>query len=197
MEVPRYLSELDLSYGQLPAKMFSSALAEEEAIKHEILNREGPENVHRLHDELADLMIKHVTVKRNNKDLQNALNSIFSIRDRLLHVSLDDRGSTLNQTYHFANQFHAMIEIALVITKGALLRDEFRGAHYKPEFPTRDDAHWLKTTIATFDPKSQEPVITYKPVDIRHLDPTPRDYSTAKKVKPTLENVPKNIQLPV
>ena len=45
-----------------------------------------------------------------------------------------------------------MLDLALIITKGALLRDEFRGAHYKPEFPNRDDAHWLKTTIATYDP---------------------------------------------
>ncbi len=61
--------------------------------------------------------------------------------------TIKERG--VNQTYTFANQFDSMLELALVITKGALLRDEFRGAHYKPEFPERDDEHWLKTTIAT------------------------------------------------
>ena len=92
-----------------------------------------------------------------------------------------------------------MLDLALIITKGALLRNEMRGAHYKPEFPTRDDEHWLKTTIATFDPSQPEPVITYEPVDTRHLDPKgiKRDYSTAKKVKPTLLNIPSNIKLPL
>ena len=68
----------------------------------------------------------------------------------------------MNQTYVFANQFASMLELALVITKGALLRNEFRGSHYKPEFPERDDKNWLKTTIATYDPNLDEPVISYR-----------------------------------
>ncbi len=197
MEVPRYLDQLTLPYGQLPAKIFSSALAEEEALKHEILTREGSENIHKLHDELALLMVKNVTVKRNNEDLEKTLEEIRKIRARMQNVSLDDKGTVMNQTYQFANQFVSMIEIAMAITKGALLRNEFRGAHYKPEFPQRDDSNWLKTTIATYDPQTQEPIITYKQVDLRHLNPVARDYSTAKKTKPTLENIPKNIQLPI
>ena len=65
--------------------------------------------------------------------------------------------------------------------QGCLLRNEFRGAHYKPEFPDRDDENWLKTTIATYDSSKDEPVITYEPVDIRHLKPIQRDYSHAHK----------------
>jgi succinate dehydrogenase / fumarate reductase flavoprotein subunit len=88
-----------------------------------------------------------------------------------------------------------MMELALAITKGALLRDEFRGSHFKPEFPQRDDKNFLKKTIASYDPK--EPKISYEPVDTRHLHPIKRDYSKATKVKPTLENIPSNIQLPI
>ena len=197
LEVPRYLEQLSMSYGQLPGKIFSSSMAAEEALKHEILNREGKENIHKLHDELSVLMVSNVTVKRNNKDLEKTLEAIRSIRERSQRASLDDRGTVMNQTYQFASQFSAMIELAMVITKGALLRNEFRGAHYKPEFPQRDDAHWLKTTIATYDPEGQEPIISYKPVDLRHLKPVQRDYSTAKKTKQALENIPKNIVLPI
>jgi succinate dehydrogenase / fumarate reductase, flavoprotein subunit len=197
LEIPKYLDQVEVPYGKLPGKVFSAALAEEEALKHELLTRKGTENIHALHDELALLMVKNVTVKRNNEDLQKTLESILKIRERIQNVELDDKGTVMNQTYQFANQFIAMIEIAIVITKGAILRNEFRGAHYKPEFPERDDANWLKTTIATYDPKTQEPIITYKEVDLRHLKPIARDYSTAKKVKPTLENVPHNIELPV
>jgi succinate dehydrogenase / fumarate reductase flavoprotein subunit len=195
MEVPRYLSDLAVTYGQLPARVFSSALAMEESAKQDLLMREGPENVHRLHEELSQIMVQHATVKRNNSDLRQAIESIQKIRERFSYISLDDRGSTMNQTLQFAGQFSAMLEIALVIAKGALLRDEFRGAHYKQGFDLRDDKNWLKTTIATYDP--QEPVITYKPVDIRHFSPTVRDYTVVKKQIPVAENVPKNMQLPV
>ena len=108
---------------------------------------------------------------------------------------MDDKGTILNQTYVFANQFSYMLEIALVITKGALLRNEFRGAHYKPEFPHRDDENWLKITMATYQRK--EPEISYRAVDLRYLKPIGRDYSKAKKVIPQFENVPTNIVLPL
>ena len=117
------------------------------------------------------------------------------IRERLGRIGLSDQGTTLNQTYVFARQFQPMLELSLVITKGALLRNEFRGSHYKPEFPERDDQNWLKTTIATYH--QDEPVITYEPVDMRHLDPIKRDYTHAKKLKPELKNIPANIQLPL
>ena len=122
---------------------------------------------------------------------------IKQIKERYRNISLDDKGKSLNQTYVFAHQFKSMLELALVITKGALLRDEFRGAHFKEGYDDRDDENWLKTTMASYDPNSDEPNIFYKPVDIRHLDPIKRDYVHAKKVKPKLKNIPENISLPV
>jgi succinate dehydrogenase / fumarate reductase flavoprotein subunit len=90
-----------------------------------------------------------------------------------------------------------MIDLAKVIVKGALLRDESRGAHFKPEYPKRNDTEWLKTTLAAYNPTTNQPDISYEPVDIRHLKPVERDYSQATKVKPHLENIPKEIKLPI
>ena len=101
----------------------------------------------------------------------------------------------MNQTYIFANQFGPMLELALAMTVSALKRDESRGAHFKSEFPERDDKNWLKTTIATYTPEG--PKISYKNVDTRHIKPVERDYVHAKKINPTLEDVPANIQLPL
>jgi succinate dehydrogenase / fumarate reductase flavoprotein subunit len=196
-EVPRYLDTVKGSYGTLPMRVFSEALSVEEAFKKDLLSRRGKENIHHLHEELSLLMVNNVTVKRDNESLKKTMDGIKEIRERMKNISLDDTGGLLNQTYQFANQFSAMLEIALVITKGAHMRDEFRGAHYKPSFPDRDDKNWLKTTIATYDPSKDEPVISYVPVDTRHLQPISRDYSKAKKIKPTLENIPQNIVLPV
>lgn len=196
-EVPRYLEALSSSFIETPSHVFERELQTEIDAKNAFLNAKGTENVYALHDELADWMVKHVTVKRNNIDLQRTMDKIKELRNRYRHLVLDDHSRFANQTLAFAMQFGPMLDLAEIITKGALLRNEFRGAHYKPEFPQRDDENWLKTTIATFDPKTQEPVITYEPVDTRYLKPVLRDYTQARKVKPSLENIPTNITLPV
>ncbi|WP_068471282.1 succinate dehydrogenase flavoprotein subunit [Candidatus Protochlamydia phocaeensis] len=196
-EVPRYLDNLNSSHHNVPERVFEHALQIEEDLKKDLLSRQGPENIYRLHDELGEIMVNDVTVKRNNADLQKALNKIKEIRERYRHISLDDQSQFANQTYAFANQFGPMLELAMVITKGALLRNESRGAHYKPEFPERDDENWLKTTLATYNRSLDEPIITYEPINLRHLKPILRDYAHTKKVKPTLENVPNNIVLPI
>lgn len=193
-EVPRYIDTLDKRYSDISQSCFNENLFVEEARQKELLQKNGPENIHKLHDELADVMVRHVSVKRDNPDLANAIDAIKEIRDRYRNIGLDDRTTCLNQTYVFAHQFEAMLEIALVIAKGALLRNEFRGAHFKPEFPERNDAQWLKTTIAQY--AKDEPMISYEPVDLRYLDPIQRDYTHAKKVKPELKNVPANIPMP-
>ncbi|MBM3192227.1 MAG: succinate dehydrogenase flavoprotein subunit, partial [Chlamydiae bacterium] len=197
VEIPRYLDSLTKHYGEIDSKIFEKALAEEENFKKELFAKKGKENVHKLHEELAEELVKHVTVKRDNHKLQETLNFIKKIRERFDNISLDDGAHLANQTYVFANQFKYMIELALAITKGALLRNEFRGSHFKPEFPQRDDEHWLKKTIASYDARQDEPVITYEPIDIRHLKPIKRDYSKAVKQKPHLENVPSEIKLPI
>ena len=195
VEMPRYIDTLQKSYTDLSEDIFLDHLSSEENFKRDLFSRNGPENIHKLHDEMADIMVRYVTVKRDNEDLEKALEMLKEIRERYKNITLNDQGSLMNQTYTFANQFRYMLEIALVITKGALLRNEFRGSHFKPAFPKRDDEHWLKHTIASYH--KDEPVITYKPVDLRHLKPIQRDYAHAKKIEAKLENIPKNISLPV
>lgn len=196
-EVPRYIDSLTSSYADKSSNLFEEHKQRELEIRQALLAQNGCENVHSLHEELAEWMVANVTVKRNNTDLSRTLYKIKELKERYKKVSLDDRAQFANQTLAFALQFGPMLELAEVITKGALLRNEFRGAHFKPEFPQRDDKHWLKTTIATFNPAKDECDITYEPVDLRHLKPILRDYTHAHKVKPELENIPKNIQLPL
>jgi len=195
IEIPRYIENLSTRHHNISSHIYDEALEKEQASLEELLARDGGENIFKLHDELAAIMVENVSVVRNNNDLKKAIEGIKKIRERYKKISLDDKGTLFNQSLIFASQFDAMIELALVIAKGALLRDEFRGAHYKPEFPARDDENWLKTTIASYEP--DEPKITYRPVDIRHHKPILRDYSKARKVQPKLDNIPANIQFPI
>ena len=196
-ELPRYLETLDKSFHNVSELLFEQAVRQEEEIRKDLMERDGKENVHRLHDEMADWMVKNVTVKRNNTDLQKTVEFLVSLRERYQHIRLDDRSRVANQTYVFAHQFKVLIELAIVIAEGARLRDEFRGAHFKPEYPSRNDDEWLKSTIAEYNGEKSVPIISYEKVDCRHLDPIQRDYTTAKKVKPKLKNVPEMIQLPI
>lgn len=196
-EVPRYLETLSASFESVSNTVFERELKMGLDEKTLLLNANGMENVYCLHDELAAWMVDNVTVKRNNSDLKRTLEKIKELQERYRKIGLADHSKFANQALVFAMQFRPMLDLAEVITKGAFFRNEFRGSHYKPEFPKRDDENWLKTTIATFDPVSQESIISYEPVDIRHLKPVLRDYSHARKVQPKLENIPTNILLPV
>ncbi len=197
VEVPRYIKTLKPLSHDATLPHFQAAVAEEQQKNAKLLAATGKENVFKLHEELAELLVANATVVRTNKDLEETLKKIHHIRARYEQIGLDDKGHFANQTLIFANQFDYMIDLALIIIKGALARNESRGAHFKPEYPQRDDENWLKTTIATYDPLTKEPIITFEPVDLRHLKPIKRDYSTANKVEPTLENIPDKIQLPL
>lgn len=194
-EIQRYLS--NDSKKEPSEKLYKQAEEVELERQKKLLQSQGKENVHALHEELSHHLVNHVTVKRNNVDLRNTLEKILQIEERYHHISLSDTGYRLNQTYIFANQFQAMLQVAKIITKGALLRNESRGAHAKVEYPHREDEHWLKTTIATYSTKQKDPVISYEPVDIRHIKPLPRDYVKAKKEEPQLQNIPATINLPI
>jgi len=71
--------------------------------------------------------------------------------------------------------------LARAITIGALMRDESRGAHYKPEFPERDDERFMKTTMAKFNPETTAPEIYYEDIDVSLIPPRKRDYTSDKK----------------
>jgi succinate dehydrogenase / fumarate reductase flavoprotein subunit len=89
-----------------------------------------------------------------------------------------DSGKHANQALMFTRQLWNMLLLARVITVGALLRDESRGSHFKPEFPVRDDEKFLKTTMATYDAAGNHgPKITYADIDVSLVKPVLRDYT--------------------
>lgn len=196
-EIPRYLKNLPIKNAQIKEEVFQNCLMEERTIREDLFSRNGHENVYLLHNELAEWLVNYVTVTRNNKDLDKTISKIKELKERYKKISLSDHSQFGNQAYAFAHQFDAMLELALVITQSARLRDESRGSHYKPEFPFRDDDNYLMTTIAEYDPESDEPRISYTPVDLRYIKPISRDYSKAQKVKPVMENIPENVLLPL
>jgi len=144
----------------------------------------GPENPHVLTDELGEWMTDNVTVVRENGKLEQTLAKIDEIADRWKRCGLTDTSTFANREISYLNQLQNMIDLARVMTKGALLRDESRGAHFKVKdlsaplegenVMPRDDPKYLATTIAEYTPDG--PRISYRPVDVSEIKPRPRKY---------------------
>ncbi len=139
-----------------------------------LLNNPGTENPFKLWRELGDTMTKHATIIRYNAGLDEADAKIVELLDRYRNVNLSDKSQWANTSFAFTRQLWNMLQLGRVIVQGARLRDESRGAHYKPDFPDRNDEKFLKTTKATF--KDDAPAFELEEVDISHIKPRPRRY---------------------
>jgi succinate dehydrogenase / fumarate reductase flavoprotein subunit len=156
-----------------------SELKRQQEINESIIRNEGKENQYKLHDEMGKLMTDNVTVVRYNDKLKETDNKLLELMDRFQNTSINDSNLWATRALPHARQLWNMLELARVITLGALNRNESRGAHYKPEFPDRNDDDFLKTTIAEYS--GEGPVLSYEDVDISLIEPRKRDYSKAKK----------------
>jgi succinate dehydrogenase / fumarate reductase flavoprotein subunit len=155
-------------------------LVRQAEINGRLLKNEGTENPFKLWRELGETMTKHATVTRYNKGLKQADEKIVQLLDRYKNVNLSDRSQWANTSFAFARQLKNMLELSRTVVQGAFLRDESRGAHYKPDFPDRNDDQFLKTTKASFTGLPEGPRIEYEEVDTQFIKPRPRSYTTTK-----------------
>lgn len=183
---------------ELPSSLFEQAKKLHQSRHDALLKRSGGgENPYLIHQELGDVMTKAATVVRRNDQLSAALEKVHDLYQRAKKCSLSDTGNWTNQNVVFTKAVLDMFPLALTILKGALQRDECRGAHYKPDFAfpslkatdpaerrreaeqwcDRFDSHnakWLKSTIAQWT--GDEVEITYEEVDTTLIPPRPRLY---------------------
>jgi succinate dehydrogenase / fumarate reductase flavoprotein subunit len=160
----------------VPQSAFDAAVKQETDRQNWLVNNEGSENPYLLWQEMGKWMTDNCTVVRHNDKLQATLDRCQEWKQRYQRVRLSDTLMWSNQNLSFARATRDMIVMAEAVLRGALLRDESRGAHYKPEFPDRDDANFLKATIATYDAENDAAVITYDKVDTSLVQPRARTY---------------------
>src|SRR5699024_4791105 len=172
-----YIDGLDKHAEDMPSSLFEAHVKEEQEAFEALLKMDGTENAYVLHQELGEWMTDNVTVVRENARLAKTDEKLAELLKRWEDINIQDTSQWSNQGVMFARQLKNMIHLARVITQGALQRDESRGAHYKPEFPERDDENFLKTTIAEFNESEQAPVISYEEVDVSLIPPRKRDYT--------------------
>jgi len=187
------------SPGPAGSRLFESVLRREEDRHRDLLSRtSGTENPYDLHQELGALMTRVATVVRRNDQLESAYGEVCVLEERWRRCAVSDTGNWTNQNVVFTKAVGDMFPVAKLILKGALLRDECRGAHFKPAFAVpgitatdpegkrreaqawcdRFEANtrkWLKSTIATCGPAGT-PEIGYQDVDTSLIPPRPRLY---------------------
>lgn len=176
----QYIKGLNKSYQDIPKTLYDMEVRLQQTKMDQIYRMSGKENVYRLHDELGKWMTENVTVVRYNKKLQETDNKLQELLERWHQIKLADLGVWANQEAVFTRHLWHMLQLARVITLGALARNESRGAHYKPDYPERDDANWLKTTKAKY--ALGGPQFSYEEVDTSLIKPRPRRYDVDKVV---------------
>ncbi|GIW99180.1 MAG: succinate dehydrogenase flavoprotein subunit [Pirellulaceae bacterium] len=180
-----------------PSTLFDAAVSAQQKRHEDLLNCRGGENPYLLHQELGDVMTRAATVVRHNDQLDSAYAKVEELQQRAARASISDTGSWTNQNVVFTKALQDMFPVAKAILRGARLRDECRGAHYKPEFAMpsltetdpearrREAEQWcdrfeennrryLKSTIARWN--GTDPDISYEDVDTSLIPPRPRLY---------------------
>jgi succinate dehydrogenase / fumarate reductase flavoprotein subunit len=174
-----YIKGVKKHAADMPSSLFDGYKKKYEGSYERLLKMEGSENAYVLHQELGEWMNNNMTVVRTNAKLQDTINKIKELKERYGRINITDTARWNNQGVAFTRQLWNMFELAEAMTMGALLRNESRGAHYKPEFPDRNDEQFMKSTIATYTPEG--PKISYEDIDISLIQPRIRDYSSDKK----------------
>ena len=173
----KYIQGLKKHADDISSTVFDAGVKKEQEKYDRILKLDGNENAYVIHKELGEWMTANVTVVRFNEKLKATDNKILELMERYKKINVNDSAKYNNQSASFTRQLWNMLELARVITIGALNRNESRGAHYKPEFPKRNDEEFMKTTMANYTPEG--PKFHYEDVDISLIPPRVRDYSVS------------------
>jgi succinate dehydrogenase / fumarate reductase flavoprotein subunit len=166
----------DYNGGKLPQKQCSNEtkwiVDEVSKWENEIrgyTDNRGNERIETISKELGDVLTQSAGVLRYNEQLKKALEKINELKQRWCKIETNDKNQWANSSIISIRKLRSCIILSEAIARGALARNESRGAHYKPDFPDSDNSNWLKTTIAKYD--RNEIKLDYKPVDVSLLKP--------------------------
>jgi succinate dehydrogenase / fumarate reductase flavoprotein subunit len=150
------------------------AFDEEEKRIASLFREKGDESAYQIKTELNETMDKNLWIFRDESGLMEAVRKIRELKERYDNISVEDKSKTFNTDLTFAIEVGYMLDLAEVVALGALKRKESRGAHYRTDYPRRDDDNWLKHTLAYYT--EDGPKFDYLPVTITKWQPVERKY---------------------
>jgi succinate dehydrogenase / fumarate reductase flavoprotein subunit len=134
----------------------------------------GKERIGDIMAHMQEVMMDRVSVFREKSGLSEALEKIRGLKQRYTQISLQDKGSCFNRELLDAVELGHMLDLAEVMAMGALYRKESRGAHFREDFPDRNDERFLVHTLVRRT--DDGPQIFEKPVTITRFQPKERKY---------------------
>jgi succinate dehydrogenase / fumarate reductase flavoprotein subunit len=149
-------------------------MAEEKRVFDTVLGSRGDEKVARIREDMRRVMNDKAWIFRSGDQLNQALREIRMLKERFKHITVDDKDDEFNTGLIAALQLDYMLDLAEITVVSAIPRQESRGAHSRRDFPKRDDANWLKHTLAYYT--SEGPRLEYGPVTITRWPPAARTY---------------------
>jgi fumarate reductase flavoprotein subunit len=139
-----------------------------------LIGGHGSEDASALRVRMQEIMTSQVGIFRNGADLQAAVDELQQLLVRSRNIGLKSRDPGPNPELVTAYRVQKMLKLALCVAYGALTRTESRGAHFRKDFPRRDDAQWLKRTLARWaNPGDMLPTLTYEPLDVMAMELPP------------------------
>lgn len=139
-----------------------------------ILDRTEGESYPKIRNELQLMMNSHAGVYRNSEKLTKAKKIIEELKVRYENIYVQDKGKVFNTDLLEALEVGNLLDLAAAIVEGALAREECRGAHWRIDYPGRNDEKWMKHTVAG---KTDEGLkLNYSDVSFTKYEPTERKY---------------------
>jgi len=156
--------------------------AEERAAS--LLAAKGPgPGAYDIRDAMAEVMISRVGIFRTGEELALAVNELKELLVKCDNIVLRSKVPGMNPELTFALRIKNMVRLSLITAMGALARTESRGAHYRSDYPLRDDAQWLNRTLARWPRSSDAPEIGYEPVGVLDVPPGHRGYGRDERIE--------------
>ncbi|MBL8325206.1 MAG: fumarate reductase flavoprotein subunit [Rubrivivax sp.] len=139
-----------------------------------LVSGHGREDASALRIRMQEIMTSQVGIFRNGSDLQAAVDELQQLLVRSRSIGLRSSDPGPNPELVTAYRVQKMLKVALCVAYGALTRTESRGAHFRKDFPRRDDAQWLKRTLARWDGEGATlPTLSYEPLDVMAMELPP------------------------
>lgn len=169
-EAAKYLSNGVEMHG-----LSASRIADEEKrVFGDILGNDGEENPYDIKRELREMMDVKLGVFRTAGEIKEMEAKVEELKGRFKRIRVQDKHRSYNSNLVHVLELANLLDLAEAMVKGALAREESRGAHARRDFPARDDDKWLKHTLATWTPDG--PKLDYKDVVINTWKPVERKY---------------------
>ena len=167
--VLNYVKNVPEAAEDVPETVYTASVKKWQESYSNIKSMNGTENPYALHREMAEEMISNVLIVRENEKLKSTLDKIDEFEARWKNINCVDTTDWSNPVPSFINQLWNMIQLSKIITKGALLRDEFRGSHYKPEFDLNQPGDFRPETYLEFEKQKESGKINEEAFAPEHL----------------------------